>query len=203
MILYCYISHYKKLAEDFSNISQVMNKLNYNNYIMIYGGKLISDAVSSEKIIHLDCDDSYEGLPNKIHTLAKYIKNNNYTNFTHFCKIDSHTILKKILPLYTNIDYYGYVMSSNDNMPEYRRTYHFNKCSTNSEWNKKKYTGKFVNYCSGGVGYVLSHQSIDYIANCPNNSEYDIYEDLYVGITLYNNKIYPSNLNTMNYIEKW
>lgn len=201
MILYCYISHNKKLLEDHSSVSETMEKLQYNDFVIFYSGDNIFNL---NKTIHISCDDTYEGLPNKIHTMCRHISNNyeDFRQYSHFCKIDSSTIIKTLFPYYYDIDYYGYRLGQ-INPPDYRRSYHFGKCSENSIWNKQKYTGNFVPYCGGGVGYILSKQSVNCISEKPNDPEHDIYEDLYVGKKLLECGIHPKHLNMLSYIEKW
>lgn len=201
-MLYCYISYKQKIMEDIMPISSIMCKFGYDDYLIFYGGKE-KIHIESDKVIHLDCDDTYEGLPNKTHSLCKYFLTSELSHkYTHICKTDRSTIIKQLIPYLPQLDYYGYTQSGSD-PPDYRRTYHYGKCSQNSEWNNKKYTGEFVTYCGGGVCYVLSQKSIKIIAGTPDDPTSEIYEDLYVGKTLFKNKIYPYHLDTLKYIEKW
>lgn len=202
MILYCYISHQKKILEDVAKIEKIMGSLDYDNYLIFYGG--VEETLITNKVFKLNCDDTYEGLPNKIHTLYKFIINNNLlqNKFTHVCKIDGSTIIKSLFPYLPDIDYYGYTQSDHD-PPDYRRMYHFGKCSENSHWNSKKYTGSFVTYCGGGVGYILSKKSLSIIADNPPDLNTEIYEDLYVGKTLNKFNINPKHIDMLKYIEKW
>jgi len=201
-MLYCYITHQKKLFHDYNFVVNQMNKFGYNDYLIFYGGKqTIHESLS--KVIKLDCDDTYEGLPNKIHSVMEYYLNSPLSSrFSHICKMDCNIVLKSLLPFIPHYDYYGYTQSQPD-PPEYRRTYHFGKCSKDSEWNSKRYDGDFVTYCGGGVGYTLSNKSIELIVNNPPDRDKEIYEDLYIGKTLLKYGITPVHVDTLSYIEKW
>lgn len=199
LMFYLYISHNKEIIADSNRVVDSMLRLNYDHYAIFYGGQ--KKFISNNHIIHIDCDDSYEGLPNKIHKISQYIINNtDYANFSHFCKIDSTTHLSQLIPLITTNDYYGLIVGEG----YFSRSYHLKKCSSNNTWNIKNYTGSVVPYCQGGC-YVLSRKSVEIVANCPNNSEYDIYEDLYVGQKLLSNNIKPQHLNIKEYLvnKKW
>ena len=56
------------------------------------------------------------------------------------------------------IDYTGNVQRVEGN-----RKWHIGKCSNNSKWNTQKYTGKFVPWCKGGYGYIISRTAINLI----------------------------------------
>lgn len=200
MMLYCFISHSGAILDDKDNTYALMSKLNYLDYKIFYGG--INHSIEDDHVVHLNCDDTYEGLPNKIYSICKFISNTDLINkYSHFCKVDCTTKLKKLLPN-MNEDYYGYLCREKD-PPEYRRTYHQGKCSKNSVWNKKRYDGQFVVYCAGGFCYVLSRKSVQCISNKPNNSDEDIYEDLYVGQKLLSCNILPTYLNTTPFFDGW
>lgn len=202
MILYCYISHNKAIKNDYIQVSDIMSQFKYEHYKIFYGG--LNLQLDNTNIIHLDCDDSYEGLPNKIHNMCKYLAKDTLINknYTHIAKVDSTTIIKSLLPYLNTFDYYGYVLPELE-PPEYRRCYHFNKCSPNSFWNSTRYDGPFVPYCGGGVTYTLSMSAVSCVATKPNNPQEDIYEDLYVGKKLNECKIYPHHINMLEYMEKW
>lgn len=194
MMFYYFISHGKKLIEHYDIVSTIMNKLNYSHYLIFYGGDQIDH--NSQHIAHINCDDTYEGLPNKIHEISKFlILNPNYSKYSYFCKSDCTSPIKSLIPIIKDYDYYGIITGEK----YFSRNYHFNKCSSNNEWNVKSYDGLFVPYCVGAC-YVLSRKSLSIVANNPNNPQKDIYEDLYVGKKLYNNKIYPKYLDIKKYL---
>ena len=198
MIMYCYISHNEAVKNDYDSISFIMSNLKYDHYAIFYCGRDLN--LQNDKIIHLECNDCYEGLPNKVHKICKYLVEKHYTEkYTHFCKIDSTTKLKSLFPI-VDKDYYGCVFEDTE-VSDYKRTYHQVRCSPNSQWRNKKYEGEFVPYCSGGRCYVLSNKSIECISLKPNNDEEDIYEDLYIGKKLSECKIYPYSFWTDAYLE--
>lgn len=198
MLLYTFISHNSKILEKSVFIQKNMDTINYHHYRIFYCGE--NKNIDGEKIIHLECNDSYEGLPNKIHSIAKYIISSDLCNYySHICKIDDTNKPKKIMKLIPEQNYYGYVLRKTD-LPEYRRTYHFNRCSKGSEWNQKRYDGEFVPYCAGGYGYVLSLLALRCISENPNNPDKDIYEDLYVAQSLLKCGIKPYHMDSKKYL---
>lgn len=195
LMLYCFISHNAKIVDHSIKIYNIMSKLYYNDYIIVYGGEK-KLTPHPGKIIHLDCDDSYEGLPDKIHKMSKFLINNSkYNIYSHFCKSDATGPIQQLVPLIKNYDYYG-VLTGEEH---FSRKYHLNKCSNQSKWNKQEYQGEFVPYCLGGC-YVLSRKSLEIISNSPNDKDKDIYEDLYVGQKLNKYQIYPKPFNIKQYL---
>jgi len=201
MILYTYISDNKKINKHISTIENNMRKLNYSHYRIFYCG--INQNIQNKHVVYFDCDDNYEGLPNKIHSLASYLVSSDLKNYySHIYKIDGTNNPKKIIEYLPNQDYYGYILKQT-NVPEYRRKYHFGRCSEQSGWNSKKYDGEFVPYCAGGYGYVLSFKSLECIANNPNDPDKDIYEDLYVSQTLLKCDIKPYHIDSRSYLSNF
>lgn len=198
MLLYTFISHSSKVLEKAASIQKDMKKIDYDHYKIFYCGE--NKNIDDKKIIHLECDDNYEGLPNKIHHIAKYILSSDLCNYySHIYKIDATNKPKKIIELLSEQNYYGYLLSRTD-LPEYRRTYHFNRCSEESGWNQKRYDGEFVPYCAGGYGYVLSLLALKCISENPNDPDKDIYEDLYVAQALLKCGIKPYHIDSRKYI---
>ena len=106
-------------------------------------------------------------------------------------------IIKKLLPLHILSNYCGNVQYVEGN-----RKWHIGKCSNNSYFYDKPYNGIFVPWCKGGYGYILSRKSLEYISQTGDNIiDNIIYEDVYIGIILNNNNIYPSIItNLTDYI---
>lgn len=198
MLLYCFLSHNAKIFEHNDIIKKNMEKINYSHYKIFYCGNDLN--INNSNIIHLDCDDNYEGLPNKIHCLAKYILSSDLNKiYSHIYKIDSTNYPKEVMTLIPDQNYYGFILSQTD-VPEYRRKYHFNRCSKESAWNTKRYDGDFVPYCAGGFGYVLSLRSLKCILENPNDADKDIYEDLYVAQSLLKCGIKPYHIDSRKFI---
>ena len=195
MILYLFISCQKLLDNNYNRIQNMMKKFDYNKYVIITGGHNNNEYDEKNKRIKLNCSDTYEGLPEKMIKIYKYILNNEkFNDITYICKLDEDMIIKKILDTKILQDYYGKVCYGNGN-----RKWHIGKCSTTSKFNKTEYKGKYVHWCLGGYGYILSTKILKLIKN---NTDYEneIYEDLYIAKILNKNKIYPKNFkNIKNY----
>lgn len=196
-MFYIFISYNSKILEHYNELSSIMSKLEYSYYAIFYGG--CKKNIFNKHVIHIDCDDTYEGLPNKIHNICKYIKSNPiFKQFSYFCKIDATSPIKSLISNLGCDDYYGIIAGEWC----FNRSNHFGKCSKDSPWNCKMYNGKFTPYCLGGC-YVFSKKALKAISETPNDCEHDIYEDLYVGQTLNKHNIHPTGLYTKDYLIRW
>ena len=195
MILYIFISCQKLLNNNYNRIKNMMEKLNYNKYVIITGGHNNNEYDIKNKRIKLNCSDTYEGLPEKVIKTYKFIyENKEFNNITYICKLDEDMIVKKILDTKILQDYYGKVYYKNGN-----RKWHINKCTPGSKFNKIPYNGIYVPWCLGGFGYILSRKNMELLKD-DTTYENEIYEDLYIAKILNKNKIYPKNLKD---IEKY
>lgn len=187
-LYYCFISHNSVVLQDYDCIKDMMYKLGCNNYFIFYGGKR---QMESDRIIHLECDDSYCGLSDKINKMCKYLALNN--NIKHILKIDRTVKIHKLINTESlhNINYCGKIIKFS--IP----TYHFNRCEKTSKWYNKEFNGESILYCSGG-GYILSKRSVDIMAK-DKNYENHVYEDYYVGSTLKSNDILPTSFPIKEY----
>ena len=184
-ILYCFICNKKTKPEQIDRIKKMMFKLNLP-YIICIGGNKINSYDKNNNTIFLNCDDKYCGLPDKIVKLFKFIVNNDVFNkFTHFVKLDEDMIIHK--PIDKVGDYMGFVQYKEGN-----RNYHIGKCP-GYKWNNIPYSGKYVPWCLGGRGYIVSRKSADIIGNI--NTENDMLEDIMIGRNLKENNINPINFN--------
>lgn len=187
-LLYCFISHQPYIYLDSILIANMMKNINYDDYIIVYGGKKI--VFNSPKIVHLDCPDDYCSLPIKINALFKYVTKN--LPFEFYCKLDRTT---KVLKLYDQElkDYCGKVIRFK-NKP---CTYHFNRCLPSSKWYNIPFFHRRMRFCPGTI-YFVSNKSANIIAQdniiCNN---YAVYEDLYVGKLLFDNNI-KAHFTTLN-----
>lgn len=169
----------------------MMTNLN-NDYLIVNGGYSINKYDETTKILDLSCNDFYEGLPEKVFKTYKYIHDNNiFDKYTHVCKLDDDMTVHKILDKEKLSDYCGIVLSIKNG----NRRWHIGKCSSQCIYNNQEYKGIYVPWCLGGHGYVLSKQAINKITQ---KTDYDfqgfcIYEDLFIGLVLYENNIYPKN----------
>lgn len=192
-ILYCFISHSLTIDQDIISIQQRCNTNNITDYIICYGnGDNTLDSI--QHTIHLNCDDTYEGLPDKIYKLYNFLSKH-LDNYDFYLKLDRTTKIHKKIDFINNHDYQGFVVPY---VNEGNRGWHLNKCSLSSKWNNKLYDGIYVPWCGGGYGYILSNKALKIIANNPPNLQEEIYEDLYVAKTLYQYNIKPSNIDNLS-----
>ena len=126
---------------------------------------------------------------------------NIYSNITHTLKIDDDNlfhnyIYQELLSVIQDNIGHDYLACA-INHPPCITDWHFGKCSPDSFWNDKHYNGPCVPWADGGCSYILSkhaHSFIIQITN-PNNlntiGNLHIYEDMFIGIVLHNNNIFP------------
>jgi len=192
-ILYIFISHQNNINNCYGRIKNIMDSHNNSNYILVKGGNVSDNYDIDSKILSINCNDKYEGLPEKVLKTYKYIvESSMFNQYTHFIKLDDDMIIKKIMDYndIKNINYGGNVQTTNEG----DRKWHMGKCSKNSIWNITPYKGIYTHWCKGGYGYIISRNTI-------NNIKYDknyfnnIYEDLYIALTLKKCNIYPININ--------
>lgn len=183
MILYSFISHSSVIDKDYTKITSMINS-NDIQYRIFYGGEKI---LENDRVIHLDCDDSYIGLSSKINSMCKYISSNLNVDFV--VKVDRSIEINNLIDeSHIKYDYAGHVIRL------VYRDFHFGKTVKTSKWYNKVFDGPVINYCNGGFGYVLSKRSVDLIANDNTYDDYP-YEDYYVGYVLRSHNILPHRLN--------
>ena len=189
-MLYVFISHKNNLSNVYSRIKQMMDAADNTNYIIVHGGSEQCNYDTSSKILSIDCNDKYEGLPEKVLKTFKYIvESDTFDQYTHFVKLDDDMSVKKPIDyrFIENKHFVGRVSNGQGN-----RSWHIGKCSENSSWNNKVYSGIYTPWCLGGHGYIISRDAIESIKD---NTAYEdhIYEDLYIAILLKNRGIGPIN----------
>lgn len=192
-IIYCFVSHGEKILEDAERIPNMMSSLNYNDYIIVYGGDK-KNIEHHNNIIHLNCDDSYCGLPEKINMMFKYVDNLKYN---YSVKTDRTTVIRKLLPNHMPKKYMGHIYKYRLNRP-ITGFAHMSRCDDNHPWKNKKFNGDGILYCSG-TAYVLDKECVSIVAN--DNTEYklNVYEDYYVGNLLNKKEIYPFPLKVKDF----
>lgn len=191
-ILYCFISHGSVLEQDKKSIADMCAQHNISDFVIVCGGN--DQDTLTDNTLHLHCDDSYEGLPDKIHAMFGYLVKN-LPNYKIYAKLDRLTKIIKPINFDIPHDYFGIKNHVNDQV---NRVWHFNKCSATSSWNNKPYMGGYVPWC-GGPAYLVSNTAAKIIAQHPPNLEQEIYEDLYVATRLltYGN-ITPCHFDNIN-----
>jgi hypothetical protein len=193
MILYVFITCEKRLEKCYMRIREMMEKLNSSDFIIVKGlGK--EDYDKEKHLLTLDCNDYYEGLPEKVVKTFKYIYDNGITfeKYNFICKLDDDMLVKALLNENDLFDYCGNVRHQNG-----FRNWHIGKCSKDSLFNTTEYSGVFVPWCLGGFGYVVSKKAIGFIEKDTNYFN-EIYEDVYIGKILYQNNIFPNSILNMN-----
>jgi hypothetical protein len=194
-ILYIFITHQDNIINTQNKVKIMMNNLNNNNYVIVQGGYDINTYDIDTKILSINCNDKYEGLPEKVLKTYKYIiENKIFDQYTHFIKLDDDMIIKKLIDfkIINGLNYCGNVnFSYNGN-----RRWHIGRCSKNSYWDTNEYKGEYTPWCLGGYGYCLSRNAMNLISLINNKSynNFASYEDLYIAILLKNNNIHPHNI---------
>lgn len=198
-VLYCFITHQIELEYDLISIREMCLYQSILDYIIVCGGYEDTTFNQETRLLQLKCDDTYEGLPDKIHKLFNFlIKNKELPQFSFYAKLDRRINLKRNIDLFVlNSDYCGRTVRVKKDC-DGNRTWHIGKCSQNSKWAIKKYEGQFVPWCDGGDGYVLSHRAASIIAQNPPNLEEEIYEDQYVAQKLLQYNILPSTIDNIH-----
>ena len=192
-ILFIFITHQNNIQNTQNRVKNMMNNLNNSNYVIVQGGYDTNTYDINSKILSINCNDKYEGLPEKVLKSYKYIiENKLFDQYSHFIKLDDDMIIKKNINynLIKNLDYGGIISNIIGD-----RKWHIGKCSKKSVWNITPYNGIYIPWCLGGSGYIISKKAISLIKNDINyNSE--IFEDLYIAKLLKKNNILPKNINT-------
>jgi hypothetical protein len=169
----------------------MMMELSCEDFLVCYGGiNEIYDPAT--KILQLRCNDFYEGLPEKVIKMFKFIsQHDQLSKYKFYAKLDDDIQIKQLLKDKISADYMGRVYSPSD----LNRCYHLGKCSPDSKWNTEMYYGEPAkSWCLGGNGYILSNKSIKIISQ--DESYFDeVYEDMYVSKLLNKFNINPTNLN--------
>jgi hypothetical protein len=172
----------------------MMNELKNDNYIIVTGGHDECKYSQDKHLLEINCNDYYEGLPEKVIKTYKFIYESKiFNNFTHFCKLDDDIVIRQIINTSILTEYCGNVHSTRTG----NRKWHINRCSKDSLFNTTEYTGIFVPWCLGGCGYIISRNSLK-ILSADTNYYNEIYEDLYVAKILRCKKIGPTNISDLS-----
>jgi hypothetical protein len=163
----------------------------------------------SSKVLYLNCNDHYEGLPEKMILMIEQILTMpEFKNITHILKIDDHDTFftdENIKNLYNlnDLNFYNYIGQKKiHNGPDTWSNYHFGKISPNSHWNNKEADVSNVTWLDGGCSYILSKKAMKKINKIYNSSninevrENEIFEDVMIARLLSQNKI---NAHEVNY----
>jgi hypothetical protein len=162
------------------------------DFVVVQGGCIKDSFDEENRIINLNCNDSYIGLPEKImKTFHFLVSNESFKEYTHFCKLDDDM---KVIQRFENIegDYLGNVHYGDGN-----RQWHIGR--SGNFWDRIPYIGDFKPWCMGGFGYIVSRFALEKIT--PNFKYLDhIYEDVYIGLLMFAADIKPENIDTKKYL---
>jgi hypothetical protein len=161
-------------------------------YVIIIGDPLLPSGTfkyeDETKVLYVECDDLYDGLPYKIYNAICCVKQ--LWNPEYIFKIDDDIILKPVL-LYkkiielqndTTIDYAG------NSFKHHISYFHYNKSVLNIESQLP-----VISYCCGPM-YYLSKKAMEAIVYTMKPS-ITKYEDVNVGYTLNLMNIFPSHVS--------
>ena len=182
--------------------------------IIICGSSLDGDYTLEERILYLNCDDTYGGLPEKILcALDAILQIKAFDEFTHVFKCDdtdmiecTKTFTAEHLEIISRNDYVGQTVNSIEGYgPEPDSgwlRYHYGKVSLYSKWFNRPYTDKWVDYAAGPA-YVLSREAMRLINRTYSAKDKEvisdnyIYEDLMIGQILLRHSIRPVKIPTV------
>jgi len=193
MLLYIFVTCESRLAGCYDRIMAMMSSLECGDFIIVKGGSSTKSSYDPlTQILSLDCNDFYEGLPEKVVKTCGFLRTDPwFAAYTHFCKLDEDMIIRTPVPVSELSDYCGVIEISYLG----NRRWHMGKCSVGSAFNTAPYLGKFVPWCLGGCGYFLSKRSLDLVGGVDAiDLEKEIYEDLCVAKLLKKAGILPTHM---------
>ena len=181
--------------------------------IIFTGGSERTYYDNNNKILHLKCNDGYEGLPEKMVLMIEFVLYSTFfSDITHILKIDDHDNVftaKNIEKLYSLEElkkhhYIGQKLNTRTLYPWQwcdGNKYHIGKVSTKSYWYDKYYSGGYLPWLDGGCSYILSKTALKCINHWYNSSNIEelrrkeIFEDVMMGKILYHHNIFPKIVN--------
>ena len=192
MILYAFITCQARISGCYDRIVSMMTEKKISDYIIVLGGGIVDSYDPITRILHLACQDTYEGLADKIISMFCYIKNHReFDQYQYICKVDEDMIVQAPLNPTDLSDYCGFVQRHPGNP-----YWHIGRCSPDSPHNTRPYQGPYVPWCLGGHGYVVSKNAVFMLANDIYRKEAkdEIFEDVYVGRVLKSHGIEPRDI---------
>lgn len=189
--------------------SDIRKKLCDNFIIFSYSPKKENWYDKNEKVLYLNCRDTYDCLPEKVICMIdQVLQNSVFDKYTHVLKIDDHEAnnltIEKIVNLHNlpelNLhDYVGQNLLPGPDITS--NSYHFGKVDKESRWHNLPYSGDYVPWLNGGKTYILSRKAMECINSEYNSTNLDIlheneiYEDLMIGKILNKHNIFPFQLD--------
>lgn len=199
-VLYLYVTHQAVFANVWRRVTRHMRQINCVDYLFICGFNRTLLA-PDQRTLFLNCNDHYEGLPEKMFMAYKFLATSpDFSAYKYIVKIDADSKLVRTFDapmldlLDSGVDYGGKIISSAN------RRYHIGRCSPGSYHNYREYSGPCGHpFCQGGPGYVLSRRAINLLKNeIPSGDQ--IYEDMCVGLLLRKYGILPTPIPVGRYL---
>lgn len=188
MILYIFITHQNNIKKCYDRIKNMM----VDDFIVVQGGFTKDSYNEENKVLNLNCNDKYAGLPEKVmKTFHFLVSDARFSKYKHFVKLDDDM---KVVKRFDKIegDYLG-----NSHHGDGSRVWHIGK--TGTFWDKVPYMGDFKPWCMGGFGYIVSRKALEKIL--PNHEYINhIYEDVYIGILMNRIGVEPKKINIKEYL---
>ena len=190
----------------------ILDRIKNNNDIIIFcGGSETTQFNESDKILYLNCNDFYEGLPEKMLFMIEHVLTLEcFKDVTHILKIDDHDIdliSDESLAKLSNRDElwkHDYIGHQLREVPgSGYGGCHFGKVSKGCYWDSKFYTGPFTSWLDGGHTYILSRTALQIInmkwnvriqADLDRIRVSEIYEDVMIAAILADYSIKPYTL---------
>jgi hypothetical protein len=188
---------------------EIKNRTN-NDLIIIAGTNddNIKGYDKINKIFYLNCNDYYDGLPEKIILMIEEVLNNpDFSHITHILKIDDHDnwfnddIIKNLYNYYELLvfDYIGQKLNHWTDVKNCK--YHFGKVPEFSYWHNRTSDISDVTYFDGGCSYILNRKAMNIVNRVYNSTNlYElrtthIYEDLMIGQIVIGNNVTHKRLS--------
>ena len=189
--LYVFITHQQNINSCHYRISSMMQNLDLP-FLIVQGGFEKDSYDEQSKVLSLNCNDKYLGLPEKVMKAFHYLLcNDTFDKYTHFVKCDDDI---SVIKDFQNIkdDYLGKV-----NWGQGDRNWHIGK--TGTFWDNLPYLGEYKPWCLGGNGYIVSRQGLKQII--PNHDYLEhLYEDLYIGTLMNRIAVLPKEIQIEDYL---
>ena len=149
--------------------------------VFVYGRPGQKASLEGDRLF-LDCPETYEGLPQKMHNFFQFCVRN--FEFDYLLKIDddSYVDIGKLLAFdLRDRDYIGLFRGMGDE--RVTRTWHYGKCTDKSL--EVPYEGKYIADWARGGGYILSRRAIEILAlKTAESHKEHMFEDKMVGDAL-------------------
>lgn len=194
MTLYVFITHQANLGNCRPRIHEMMRRASGDaDYVVVTGGAVKDIYDEEQRTIHLNCNDRYVGLPEKVmKTFHFLVSDERFQSYTQFAKLDDDMIVERRFEDFIG-DYVGNVHHVDGN-----RGWHIGRCG--NFWDKIPYIGEFKPWCMGGYGYLVSRDALVKIT--PDHDYLDhIYEDVYIGLLMNRAGVKPVHVDVQRYLK--